>query len=244
MRAALARRRPPRVCWHQPMQSPAPGVMSLTSSRYSRPELLAGLDHGGADRRAVHLRGEQRPVLAADLGFLALPAFRFAEIGQAVVPRPAAVAELGPVIVILGLAADVDEPVDRRGAADHPAARIDDGAAVGAGIGLGAEFPGQGVVVEHLEEAGRDVDQRVPVLSARLDQQDFGVGILGQPVGQHATGRARPDDDVIRLHALHSRGLRFRPTIKLPISRSLAHRGRTESSAHVPVPQPFCPSAM
>src|SRR5262249_39058078 len=105
------------------------------------PEFLAGLDDAGADRRAVHLRGEQRPAFAAHLGFLAFPAFRLAEIGKAVVPRPAAIAELAPVIVILGLAANVDQPVDRGGAADHPAAGVDDRAPVGPRIGFGAKFP-------------------------------------------------------------------------------------------------------
>ena len=42
-------------------------------------ELLAGLDHRRADRRAVHLRGEQRPVLAAHLAAFALPALGLAE---------------------------------------------------------------------------------------------------------------------------------------------------------------------
>src|SRR5271166_3933888 len=135
------------------------------------PDLFAGLEHGCADCRPVGPRREQRPLLAARLAAFALPAFGLAEIGQAIVPRPAAVAELRPVVVILGLAADVDESVDRRGAADHPAARVDDGAPVGAGVGLGAVFPRQGIVVEHLEESGRDVNQRVPVAPAGLDQQ-------------------------------------------------------------------------
>src|SRR6266513_869891 len=100
------------------------------------PKLLAGFEHGGTDRRPVGFRGEERPVLAAHLGFLSLPALRLAEIRQAIVPRPAAIAELGPVIVILGLAADIDKPVDRGRAADDPAARIDDRPAIGAGIGL------------------------------------------------------------------------------------------------------------
>src|SRR3954471_15378842 len=171
------------------------------------PELLAGLDDGGADCRSVDLRGEQRPVLAAYVSFLALPALGLAEIGQAVIPRPAAVAELAPVIVILGLAPDVDKPVDRAGAAEHPAARVDDGAAVGARVRLGAKLPGQRIVVEHLEKAGRNVDERVPVAPARLDQQYFRAGILRQPVSQDATGRARPDDDEIRLHVLRSQGV-------------------------------------
>src|ERR1700731_2472117 len=72
------------------------------------PDLLARLERGRADRRPVRLRGEQRPVLAARLAALAFPALGLAEIGQAIVPRPAAVTELAPVVVILGLAADVD----------------------------------------------------------------------------------------------------------------------------------------
>src|ERR1700732_4905126 len=65
-------------------------------------ELLAGLDHRRADRRAVHFRREQRPVLAAHRAAFALPAFSLAEERQAIVPRPAAIAELRPVVVILG----------------------------------------------------------------------------------------------------------------------------------------------
>src|SRR5205807_4231046 len=74
-------------------------------------DLLARLEGGGADRRPVDLRGEQRPFLAAHLAAFAFPPFGLAEIGQAVVPRPAAVAELRPVVVILWLAANIDEPV-------------------------------------------------------------------------------------------------------------------------------------
>src|SRR5216683_1623874 len=64
----------------------------VTSSRFGRfsagrryvravfePDLLAGLDHGRADRRPVGPRGEQRPLLAAYLAAVALPAFRLAE---------------------------------------------------------------------------------------------------------------------------------------------------------------------
>ena len=185
-------------------------------------DLLSGLEHRRADRRPVGLRGEERPVLAARRASFALPTLGLPEIGQAVVPRPAAVAELRPVVVILGLAANVDEPVDRRGAADHPAARVDDRAAVGAGVGLGPVLPRQGVVVEHLEEPGRYVDQRVPVAPARLDQQYFRTGILGQPVGQYAARRAGPDDDVIRLHAPRSlRALRVGPPLDCSFRRAV-----------------------
>ena len=128
------------------------------------------------------------------------------------------------MVVILGLAADVDQPVDRGRAADHPAARVDDSATVGAGVRLGAELPGQRIVVEHLEEPGRNVDQRVPVAPACLDQQDFGDGVVGQPVGQHAAGRAGADNDVICLHASHSPRPMVRPCAGMLIrAHSLAH---------------------
>src|SRR6185312_8560427 len=81
-------------------------------------ELFAGLDHRGADRRTIHLRGEQRTGFAADGVAFTLPTFGVFEERQAVIPGPAAVAELSPVIVVLGLAADVDEAVDGGRAAD------------------------------------------------------------------------------------------------------------------------------
>src|SRR5437763_3558069 len=126
------------------------------------PKLLAGLKDRGADRRPVRFRGEERALLAARLAGFALPPFRFPEIGQAIVPRPAAIAELGPMIVILRLAPDVDQPVDRGRAADHTAARIDDRSTVGARIGLDAVLRGECVVIEQIEENGRSVNDRVP----------------------------------------------------------------------------------
>src|SRR5439155_22616317 len=67
-------------------------------------DLPAGLDDRLAQGRHVHARGEERPFLAALIRLLALPALGLAEIGQAIVPRPAAIAELRPVIGIPGVA--------------------------------------------------------------------------------------------------------------------------------------------
>ncbi len=65
----------------------------------------------------------------------ALLVFGAAEIGQHVVIRPAGIAELAPQIEILLLPADVDQPVDRAGAAQHLAARPDDAPAAEFGCG-------------------------------------------------------------------------------------------------------------
>src|SRR5579864_2449824 len=86
------------------------------------PDLQPSFERGSSDCRSVGGRREERSFLAADLAALACPAFRLAEIRQALVPCPATIAERPPMVVVLGLAADVDQPVDRRGAAYHPAA--------------------------------------------------------------------------------------------------------------------------
>ena len=104
------------------------------------------------------------------------------------------------MVEILGLAADIDQAVDRTRPAEHTAARIEDSAAVDAGVGLGLEAPGQRRVIEKFQIAGGDMDQRIPVAAAGF-KQDNAVGrILGETVGQDAAGRAGADDDVVRLH--------------------------------------------
>ena len=164
-------------------------------------DLLPGLDHRVAQQRLVGgVRSQQRPAFAVKFIGLALPALGLFEIGQHIVPRPAAIAELAPMVKILGLPADIDHAVDRTGAAEHPAARIGNRATIGAGVGFGGKAPGDGRVIEQLHIAGRDVDQRVAVGTAGLDQHDPGAGVGAQPVGQHAAGRSGADDDVIRLH--------------------------------------------
>ncbi len=166
------------------------------------PELLARLDHHLAQRWLVGgARGEERPARAVKCVAAAFPILGLLEIGQYIVPRPAAVAELAPMVEILRLAADIDHAVDRAGAAEHPAARIEDGPAVDTGVGLGRVAPGQHRMVEQFHIAGRNVNQRVAVARPRLDQQHPGRRVLAQPVGQNAPRRPGADDDVIRFHA-------------------------------------------
>src|ERR1700758_454079 len=101
------------------------------------PDLLAGLDYRRAERRPLHFRGKERTATAANLGLAALPVLGLFEEGQDLVPAPAAIAELRPVVEILGLAAHINETVDRARPAEYPAARVQDRAPGGAGVGLG-----------------------------------------------------------------------------------------------------------
>ena len=124
------------------------------------------------------------------------------EIGEHVGVAPAAVAELRPGVEVHGLAAIVDVAVDRAGAAQRLAARGEDAPPAGPRAGLHAVEPVHARIVVGLDEAGGDVDVGVPVARARLEHAHAGLAVRGQPVGEHAAGRARADDHiVIRLQA-------------------------------------------
>ncbi len=55
--------------------------------------------------------------------FAAPVIFRALEVGQDLVVAPAVIAELAPCVVVARIAPDVEQAVDRRGAAQHLAAR-------------------------------------------------------------------------------------------------------------------------
>ena len=116
---------------------------------------------------------------------------------QHVVPAPALEAELAPVVVVGGLAAHVDHGVDRRRAADHLAARIVQRAAVQAGHRFGLEHPVRARIADREQIADRDVEPDPVVAAAGFQQQHAILGIRRKPIGQHAAGRARTDDDVV-----------------------------------------------
>ena len=104
-----------------------------------------GLREAGARQR---VRDAQRPADAVVLGGAAHVVLGAQEVGQHVVPAPA---QLGPLVVVGRVAADVDHRVDRRGAAERLAARQVDAAVVETRLVAGAEVP----VVPRAEVAPR-----------------------------------------------------------------------------------------
>ncbi len=119
------------------------------------------------------------------------------EVRQDIVPAPTGEAELAPAVVIGGLAAHIDHAVDRRAAADHPAARIGDGAAVEARLGDGLEHPIGALIADGVEIADGNVEPNPVVTAARFEKQDFGTRIGGKTIGEQAPSRTSADDDVV-----------------------------------------------
>jgi hypothetical protein len=153
--------------------------------------------------------GRRRRIVAAKIGdielaettmilALAAPITLVApEIGQHVAIAPAHGAQTLPVVETLILAANEDQAIDRRRAAQHAAARPDDGAAARDLARFGGEQAGEPLVVDGSVIANRKLEPEVAVGSSRLQQQDAAGRIGGQPVRDHATGRTRADDNVI-----------------------------------------------
>ena len=143
----------------------------------------------------------------------ALLVFGLLEIGQHVVITPAGIAALAPAIVILVLAAHIEQAVDRARSAQHFAARLEHRPPVEAGLGLGLVHPVDGFFLEQLAVAERHVDPEIGVLRAGLQQQHRMFAVRAQPVGEHASGRSGADDDVVEFSRRHHRNAsKARPT--------------------------------
>src|SRR5229473_151737 len=128
---------------------------------------------------------------AAMILALAAPiAFVTPEIGQQVAIAPAHSTQTFPVIEILMLTANKDQAVDRRRAAEHPAARPDDGAAARRLVRFGDEQPGEPLVVDRSIITDRKLEPEIAVSPARLQQQHAAGRISRQPVREHAACRA------------------------------------------------------
>jgi len=176
-----------------PVEIIVAAVSSLLRRSHKRVvEFVAGAQIGHVERPAG-------AVMRVGTALLVLGA---AEVGEHVVIRPAGVAELAPQIEILALATDVDQPVDRARPAQHLAARPRQASAGELGLRLGLELPGDLRMIDIAVEAGRDVDPRVAVPAARFKEQHPGRRGRTQAVRQHASGRARADNDVIELRSV------------------------------------------
>ncbi|MCY1372652.1 hypothetical protein D9M69_598740 [compost metagenome] len=123
--------------------------------------------------------------------------FTLLEQWQYVSPAPARIAVGGPAVVIAGLAAHVDHAVDRGAAPQHLAARVAQGATLQARLRFGLEAPVGARVADAEQVTHGDVNPRIVVAAAGLEQQHAMLRIGRQSIVQQTPSRPGPDHDVI-----------------------------------------------
>ena len=125
--------------------------------------------------------------------------FGLQKIGQDIVPRPAGIAELAPVVVVRRLTAHVDHSVDRRASAEHLAARIDEASPVEARLGRSLHHPVRARVAHAVQVSDWNADPVVGVAAPGFEQEHAGARVFRQAVRQYAAGGAGAHDDVVVL---------------------------------------------
>ena len=160
---------------------------------------LGGGDDEGFRQRIVHAASPTPAAARRAVIFVgaALLVLGLLEIGQHVVIAPAGIAALAPAIVILVLAAHIEQAVDRTRAAEHFSARLEHLPAVQSRLRLGLVHPVDGFFLEQFAVAERHVDPEIGVLRSGLQQQHGMLAVGAQAIGEHASGRAGADDDVV-----------------------------------------------
>jgi len=160
--------------------------------------LFAGLQESLVDLRRIGLVGDvQRPAGAVEVVAAAFVVLRLLEERQHVVVAPALVAELAPMIVVPGVAADIEHGVDRGGAAQRLAARPVHAPVVAMFLRHRLVAPVVRRLVAEAGEARRHLEHEGVVGRPGLEDQDVEHKILGEAVGDGAAGRAGTDDDVV-----------------------------------------------
>ena len=172
-------------------------------------QLVAGLLDGleeGAEQRAG--RGpalqDERPGVTAErvVEVRRQAALHAPEVRQAVGVIPGLHARVArPALVVQGVAALEDHPVDAGGAAQDLAAGVVDPAPVHERLRLRLVLPVVVLAADRERERRRHLDEGVePVVgAARLQDEDAVVLGRAQPVGERAAGRPAADDDEVVL---------------------------------------------
>src|SRR5436309_1676081 len=111
-------------------------------------------------------------------------------------------AALAPAIVILMLTAHIEQAVDRARTAEHFSARLEHLPAVQSRFWLGLVHPVDGFFLEQLSVAERHVDPEIGILRSGLQQQHGMFAVGTQAIGEHTSGRAGADDNVVEFRGV------------------------------------------
>ncbi len=116
--------------------------------------------------------------------------------------------QLGPAVVVHGVAADVAHAVDQRGAAQALAAPAFHAATVHVWLRVGLVGPVVAPALQRESQGGGHLGAEVEAVvgAAGFEQQNGDAFVFGQAGGDGVTGRAGTDDDVVVFlgHEMHS----------------------------------------
>ena len=151
---------------------------------------LEGGGHEGFREWVVNAAAErlQGPLGTVPLAGLRHVALGADEVGEAVGEAPAGVSELGPLVVVGLIAAEIHHAIDGARAADHLAAWQEEHAVPKVSLGRAAVAPIQSPRLHQRQEARRHSDEGVAVPLAGFKQHDLRRGVCRQPVGKDASG--------------------------------------------------------
>ena len=147
----------------------------------------------------------ERPVATAPVVGAGQAGLHPLEVGQAVQVVPGLHAGLGaPALVVEGVAALEDHPVDAARPAEQLAARVVDAPSVHERLGVGLVLPVVETVPDRNGQGRRHLDERIEpeVGPPCLEHQHAGPGVGTEPVRECASGGTAADDhDVVRVPA-------------------------------------------
>ena len=156
-------------------------------------------------REIVDMAGvgdEQRTVGAMALVEQPVVSLHVAKVRQHIRPSPAGIVVLSPqqnlpLLIVGGPAAHIDLRVHRRAAAQDVALRDIVRAPVQVLLRNGLVVAHEFAAVDHLEDAGRHVQQGMAVRVTGLEQENASARLFDEPRRGDAAGRAAADNDMI-----------------------------------------------
>ena len=104
-----------------------------------------------------------------------------------------------PALKVQGIAANIDQSIDRGRPAQDLAARGMDTPPAQGRFRLSLIVPNIAGIVHWDRQGRRHLDEDRAIATAALQQQNLALAILGQAIGQNTARRSCPHDDVVKL---------------------------------------------
>ena len=178
-------------------------------------DLVGGFDHFFKQGHLVARRigYAQGAIAPAQRIIAAIIAFHALEYGQHIIPAPATISKLRPMIIILWLAAHEHHTIDRRSAPQHLAARHFNAPPAGTFIRFRRKAPIHRWIANQFGYAGGYAGpEEITAFSACFKQQHLVLTALAQSGSECTAGGAGANDNEV----VHRAGHALRSPLNLP----------------------------